>query len=185
MSVNLGINGFGRIGRLVLRAAFENKKPVEVLAINDPFMPIDYVVYQLRYDSAHGRFPHKVEKWENGIMVDGKKIRVFTEKDPANIRWGDVGATMVCESTGAFLTDEKAGLHFKGGAKKVIMSAPSKDNTPTFVMGVNHHEYTADMNIVSNASCTTNCLAPLAKVLHENFGIAEGLMTTVHASTAT
>jgi glyceraldehyde 3-phosphate dehydrogenase len=186
MSVKLGINGFGRIGRLVLRAAFENSKPVQVVAVNDPFMTLDYLVYQLKYDSAHLRFPMKVEKSDNGIIVNGQKIRVFAEKDPANIKWGDVGATFVCESTGAFLTDASAGAHLKGGAKKVIMSAPSKDKgTPTFVMGVNHNKYEASMNIVSNASCTTNCLAPVAKVLHENWGIAEGLMTTVHASTAT
>ncbi|CAD8077427.1 unnamed protein product [Paramecium sonneborni] len=186
MSVNLGINGFGRIGRLVLRAAIENNRPVTVKAINDPFMDLDYLVYNLRYDSAHLRSPFTIEKYDQGIVVNGQKIRVFAQKDPSQIPWGDAGVNTVCESTGAFLTDEKAGFHLKGGAKKVIMSAPSKDKgTPTFVYGVNHENYKADQNIVSNASCTTNCLAPLAKVINDNFGIVEGLMTTVHASTAT
>ena len=142
MSVNLGINGFGRIGRLVLRAAIESARPVNIVAVNDPFMSLDYLVYQLKYDSAHLRFPFEVEKFDKGIIVNGKKILVFAEKDPANIKWGDSGVNIVCESTGAFLTDEKAGLHLKGGAKKVIMSAPSKDkDTPTFVVGVNHLNY--------------------------------------------
>ncbi|KAM3133913.1 hypothetical protein pb186bvf_014028 [Paramecium bursaria] len=186
MSVQLGINGFGRIGRLVLRAAFEKSKPVNVVAINDPFMDLDYLVYQLKYDSAHGKAPFHIEKFDKGIVVNGKKIWVYSQKDPSLIPWGDSGANIICESTGAFNTDEKAGAHIKGGAKKVIMSAPSKDKaTPTYVIGVNHLAYKASENIISNASCTTNCLAPLAKVLHENFGIAEGLMTTVHAATAT
>ncbi|KRX09512.1 hypothetical protein PPERSA_12255 [Pseudocohnilembus persalinus] len=185
MSVNLGINGFGRIGRLVLRAAMENKQTVSVKAINDPFLPIDYLIYQLRYDSAHLKFNVPIEKVNDStISVNGQQIRIFNEKNPADIKWGDVGATVVCESTGAFLTQEKAQGHIKGGAKKVILSAPAKDNTPTYVVGVNHQKYEKSQDIVSNASCTTNCLAPISKVLHENFGIVEGLMTTVHAATA-
>jgi glyceraldehyde 3-phosphate dehydrogenase len=183
MSVRLGINGFGRIGRLVLRAS--TKQGVQVAAINDPFMNIDYLVYLLKYDSVHGRFQADVKKDGNDVVINGKKIKVFTEKDPAAIKWGDAGANIVCESTGAFLTVEKAGAHLKGGAQKVIMSAPAKDATPTFVMGVNHNLLKADQHVVSNASCTTNCLAPLAYVIHKNYGIVEGLMTTVHASTAT
>jgi glyceraldehyde 3-phosphate dehydrogenase len=180
----IGINGFGRIGRLVLRAAFENKS-AEITAINDPFMNLDYLIYLLKYDSVHGGFHHKLEKDGNNLKIDGKKVHIFAEKDPGNIKWGDAGADIVCESTGAFLTEEKAALHLKGGAKKVILSAPSKDKTPMFVYGVNHESYKAEVNIVSNASCTTNCLAPLAKVIHDKFGILEGLMTTVHAITAT
>jgi glyceraldehyde 3-phosphate dehydrogenase len=187
MSLRLGINGFGRIGRLVLRAAFENKaNQVDVLAINDPFLPADYLIYQLKYDSVHNRFNHKVEKVsEKEIKIDGKSVHLYTEKDPANIPWGTAGANVICDSTGAFLTQDKAKAHFKGGAKKVIFSAPAKDDTPTFVYGVNHNTYKSDQNIVSNASCTTNCLAPLAKVINDKFGIVEGLMTTVHAATAT
>lgn len=145
MSIALGINGFGRIGRLVLRASFENKTNFDVKAINDPFLPVDYMIYQLRYDSAHLKFNVPIEKInENTISINGKHIRVFNEKNPADIKWGDVGATFVCESTGAFLSQEKAQAHLKGGAKKVILSAPAKDNTPTYVYGVNHEKYTAD-----------------------------------------
>lgn len=187
MALRLGINGFGRIGRLVLRASVENKaNEIKVVAINDPFMDVDYLIYQLKYDSAHLKFPGKIEKVDDHtIKVNGQNITLYKEKDPAQLKWGDAGADIVCESTGAFLTQEKAAAHLKGGAKKVILSAPAKDDTPTFVYGVNHKNYVASQNIVSNASCTTNCLAPVAKVLHEKFGIAEGLMTTVHASTAT
>jgi len=180
----IGINGFGRIGRLVLRAGFENKS-AEIVAINDPFMNLDYLIYLLKYDSVHGGFKHRVEKDGTNLKIDGKKVHIFTEKDPGAIKWGDAQADIICESTGAFLTEEKAALHLKGGAKKVILSAPSKDKTPMFVYGVNHETYKAEVNILSNASCTTNCLAPLAKVIHEKFGITEGLMTTVHAITAT
>lgn len=187
MSVRLGINGFGRIGRLVLRGSFENNHKVQIVAVNDPFMSLDYLIYQLKYDSAHLRFHANIEKdGTNGIKINGKAIRVFNEKDPANIKWGDVGADIVCDSTGAFLSQEKAALHFKGGAKKVILSAPAKDKeTPTYVVGVNEKNYKASENIVSNASCTTNCLAPVAKIINDNWKITEGLMTTVHASTAT
>jgi len=183
MSINVGINGFGRIGRLVFRAAVE-RGDVNVVAINDPFIDADYMVYMLKYDSVHGRFEQDV-KAENGkLIVNGKEIRVFAEKDPSCIKWGEVNVDYVVESSGVFTTLEKAEAHLKGGAKKVVISAPSKD-APMFVMGVNNKEYTKDMNIVSNASCTTNCLAPLAKVINDNFGIVEGLMTTVHATTAT
>jgi len=188
MPCGFGINGFGRIGRLVFRAATENEK-VDVRAINDPFMDLKYMVYMLKYDSVHKRFPGTIETKEEGgkefLVVNGKAIRVFHEKDPASIPWGESGADYLCESTGVFLETDKAKAHIAGGCKKVIMSAPPKDSTPMFVMGVNHTEYTSDKTIVSNASCTTNCLAPLAKVVHEKFGIAEGLMTTVHAMTAT
>jgi len=183
MSVKFGINGFGRIGRLVFRASIEKKTPV--VAINDPSMDLDYLIYLLKYDSVHGRFPHKIEKGTKSITIDGQKIDVFAEKDPKNIPWGNVGANVVCESTGIFLTTESAEAHIKGGAKKVILSAPPKDKTPMFVMGVNNKSYKPEINIVSNASCTTNCLAPLAKVVHDKFGIVEGLMTTIHAVTAT
>lgn len=184
----LGINGFGRIGRLVFRAAIDNPA-VDVRAINDPFMELDYAVYQLKYDSVHRKFEGTIETKVEGdkkyLVVNGKVIRVFMEKDPVAIAWGEAGADYVCESTGMFLEGPKAELHLKGGCKKVIMSAPPKDNTPMFVMGVNHEKYSSDLKVVSNASCTTNCLAPLAKVIHDNFGLAEGLMTTVHAMTAT
>lgn len=182
--VKLGINGFGRIGRLVFRAAFVNPN-VEVVAVNDPFMDVSYAVYQLTYDSVHGRFPGTVTAGEGGIIVDGRFVKLFNEKNPADIKWGEVGADYVCESTGVFLDTEKASAHIKGGAKKVIISAPPKDDTPMFVMGVNHKDYKSDLKVISNASCTTNCLAPLAKVIHDKFGIVEGLMTTVHATTAT
>eukprot|EP01033_Poteriospumella_lacustris_P015154 gene15154-10844_t len=184
MSVKVGINGFGRIGRLVLRAA-RNKPNIEVVAINDPFIPADYMKYMFYYDSVHGRYPGTVEVRDGKLIVDGKTITVTNNLDPSTIKWGDSGAEYIVESTGKFLTEEGAAKHFTGGAKKVIMSAPSKDKTPMFVVGVNHNSYKADMRVVSNASCTTNCLAPLAKVIHDNFGITEGLMTTVHATTAT
>jgi glyceraldehyde 3-phosphate dehydrogenase len=183
MSVKLGINGFGRIGRLAFRAALKNPK-VEVTAINDPFMSLDYLIYQLKYDSVHGRFEGDIRHEGNNIIVDGKKIRVFTEKDVKNINWNETSSDVILECSGVNLTTEKAQPHLTSGAKKVILSAPPKDDTPMFVIGVNHNEYKKDLNIVSNASCTTNCLAPLAKVLHNKFTITEGLMTTVHAATA-
>ncbi len=181
--IKIGINGFGRIGRLVFRAAVE-KQNVEVVAINDL---IDYynMAYMLKYDSTHGRFKGSVEVKEGKLVVNGKAIRVTSERNPADLKWGEVGAEYVVESTGIFLTKEKAQAHIDAGAKKVVMSAPSKDDTPMFVMGVNHKKYTRDMKFVSNASCTTNCLAPIVKVLNDKFGIIEGLMTTVHATTAT
>jgi glyceraldehyde 3-phosphate dehydrogenase len=182
MAIKIGINGFGRIGRLAFRVA-AGRSDVEVVGIND-LIDVDYMAYMLKYDSTHGRFSGTVEVKDGKLVVNGKAIRVTAEKDPANLKWGDVGAVAVIESTGLFLTDEKARLHIKAGAKKVVLSAPSKDETPMFVMGVNHKTY-AGQDIVSNASCTTNCLAPVAKVLHDNWGIVEGLMTTVHAATAT
>ncbi|MHB9138722.1 MAG: type I glyceraldehyde-3-phosphate dehydrogenase, partial [Victivallaceae bacterium] len=183
MAVKIGINGFGRIGRLVFRAAME-RKDVEVVAIND-LMEVDYIAYQLRYDSVHGKFAGSIEVKDGHLVVNGKTVRVTAEKDPTQLKWGEVGADYVVESTGLFLSKDKAEMHLKAGAKKVIMSAPSKDDTPMFVMGVNHKSLTKAMDIVSNASCTTNCLAPIVKVLNDNFGIIEGLMTTVHATTAT
>lgn len=182
--VKLGINGFGRIGRMVFRAAVENfAGEIEVVGINDLLDP-SYLAYMLKYDSVHGQFLHDVKVEGNTMIVDGKKIRITAERDPANLKWDEVGASVVVESTGFFLTDETARAHIKAGAKKVIMSAPSKDDTPMFVYGVNHTTY-AGQDIISNASCTTNCLAPLTKVVHENFGVKRGLMTTVHAATAT
>ena len=180
--IKIGINGFGRIGRLVFRASTE-REDVQVVAIND-LLDVDYMAYMLRYDSVHGRFQGEVSVEDGMLVVNGDKIRVTAEKDPANLKWNEVGADYVVESTGLFLTKELAEAHLKAGAKRVVMSAPSKDDTPMFVMGVNNKEY-AGQPIVSNASCTTNCLAPLAKVVHDNFGIVEGLMTTVHAATAT
>jgi len=182
MSVRLGINGFGRIGRFTFRSAFNGSKG-QIMAINDPFMSLDYLVYLLKYDSVHGRFNHNVEKADGGIKVDGHFIKVFHETDPTKIKWGDVGAEYIAEATGVFLSNEKGSQHLKGGAKKVVLSAPPKDQSPIFVMGVNHKEYNKDMTVVSNASCTTNCLAPVTKVLNDNWGIEEGLMTTVHAVT--
>ena len=182
--IKIGINGFGRIGRMVFRAAVENfGKDIEVVGINDLLDP-EYLAYMLKYDSVHGRFNHEIKVEGNFMVVDGKKIQVFAEKDPANITWGALGVDVVIESTGFFLTEELASAHIKAGAKKVIMSAPSKDATPMFVYGVNDKTY-AGQQIISNASCTTNCLAPISKVLHETFGIKRGLMTTVHAATAT
>jgi len=178
----VGINGFGRIGRLVLRAAIE--KGVDVVAVNDPFIDLDYMVYMFQYDSTHGRYKGEVKKEGGKLVVDGKVIEVFSERDPKNIPWGKVGADTVVESTGVFTTIEKAGLHLEGGAKRVIISAPSAD-APMFVMGVNEASFDPSMKVISNASCTTNCLAPLAKVIHDNFEIVEGLMTTCHAITAT
>jgi len=183
MPAKLGINGFGRIGRLVFRAAMANPE-VEVVAINDPFMDLDYMVYLLTYDSVHKRYPGTAAKGDGALIVDGKTIKVFAEKDPKSIPWGTAGADYVCESTGVFTGKDSAGLHIGGGCKKVIISAPPKDDTPMFVMGVNNTAYTSDCTVVSNASCTTNCLAPLAKAVHDKFGIVEGLMTTVHAMTA-
>ncbi|MCL2398722.1 MAG: type I glyceraldehyde-3-phosphate dehydrogenase [Defluviitaleaceae bacterium] len=182
--IKIGINGFGRIGRLVLRSAL-TRNDVQVVAINDPFIDLEYMKYMLRYDSVHGQFEGTIKIEGDKLVVNGKPIAVYTERDPANIPWGTDNAEYVVESTGVFLTQDTASAHFKGGAKKVVLSAPAKDDTPTFVMGVNHKEYTSDMNIVSNASCTTNCLAPLAKVINDKYGIAEGLMSTVHATTAT
>jgi len=180
--VKIGINGFGRIGRLVFRAAL-TKSGVEIVGINDLF-DADYLAYMLKYDSTHGTFKGTIETNGNEMIVNGKKIRVTAEKDPANLKWGDIGADYVVESTGLFTEMEPAGAHLKAGAKKVIISAPSKD-APMFVMGVNEKTYKPSMNVISNASCTTNCLAPVAKVLHDNWGIIEGLMTTCHAVTAT
>jgi len=181
--VKLGINGFGRIGRLVARASSQ-RDDIELVAINDPFMDLEYMVYMFKYDSTHGRFSGTVEAKNGKLVINGKEIYVFSEKDPALIRWGEAGADIVCESTGVFTTTDKAATHLKGGAKKVIISAPSKD-APMFVMGVNENTYDPSVNVLSNASCTTNCLAPVAKVLHDNYGIIEGLMTTVHSYTAT
>jgi len=181
--IKIGINGFGRIGRFVFRVAVA-KENVEVVAIND-LIDVDYMAYMLKYDSTHGQFKGTVEVKDGNLIVNGKTIRVTAQKNPVDINWGAVGADYVVESTGLFLEKTKAQGHIDGGAKKVILSAPSKDDTPMFVMGVNHKSYTNDMTFVSNASCTTNCLAPIAKVLNDNFGILEGLMTTVHATTAT
>ncbi|WP_373521983.1 type I glyceraldehyde-3-phosphate dehydrogenase [Aquiflexum sp.] len=181
--IKVGINGFGRIGRLVFRAA-QSRSDVQVVAIND-LIDVDYIAYMLKYDSTHGRFEGSVDVKDGKLVVNGNEIRVSSEKSPASLKWGEVGADYVVESTGIFLTKETAQGHIDAGAKKVIMSAPSKDDTPMFVMGVNEDKYTTDMNFVSNASCTTNCLAPIAKVLNDNWGIEEGLMTTVHATTAT
>ena len=183
MAVKVGINGFGRIGRLVYRASLL-KPDIEVVGINDPFIDLDYMVYMLRYDSVHGRFDGEIAIEDGKLVVNGKAIAVYACMDPNQIPWAECGAEYVVESTGIFTDKEKAGAHFTGGARKVVISAPSAD-APMFVMGVNQDSYTKDMNIVSNASCTTNCLAPLAKVVHDNFGIVEGLMTTVHAITAT
>ena len=181
--IKIGINGFGRIGRLVFRVAVD-KPNVEVVGIND-LLDVDYIAYMLKYDSTHGKFKGTVEVKDGKLIVNGQAIRVTSEKNPADLKWGDVGADYVVESTGLFLTKEKAEGHVQAGAKKVVMSAPSKDDTPMFVMGVNNKSYTSDMQFVSNASCTTNCLAPIAKVLNDKFGIETGLMTTVHAATAT
>ena len=183
MSIKVGINGFGRIGRMVFRASL-NHPEIEIVGIND-LCPADYLAYMLKYDTMHGHFEGEVSATETGIVVNGKEIPVFAERNPADIPWGKLEAEYVVESTGLFLTKEKAQAHIDAGAKKVIMSAPSKDDTPMFVCGVNLDAYTSDMTFVSNASCTTNCLAPIAKVLDEAFGITEGLMTTVHSATGT
>ena len=182
MTIRVGINGFGRIGRLVFRRAV-SQEGIEVVAIND-LIDVDYIAYMLRHDSTHGRFQGTVEVSNGALVVNGKTIRISAERNPADLRWGEVGVDTVLEATGFFLTDASARQHLQAGAAKVVLSAPSKDDTPMFVMGVNHSSY-AGQEIVSNASCTTNCLAPIAKVLHDNFGIKDGLMTTVHATTAT
>ncbi|MDW8846337.1 glyceraldehyde-3-phosphate dehydrogenase [Erwinia sp. MMLR14_017] len=182
MTIKVGINGFGRIGRIVFRAA-QQRSDVEIVAIND-LLDAEYMAYMLKYDSTHGRFDGTVEVKDGHLVVNGKTIRVTAERDPANLKWGEIGVDVVAEATGIFLTDETARKHIQAGAKKVVLTGPSKDDTPMFVMGVNHKAY-AGQDIVSNASCTTNCLAPLAKVINDNFGIVEALMTTVHATTAT
>ncbi|MEG3136147.1 glyceraldehyde-3-phosphate dehydrogenase [Rouxiella sp. T17] len=182
MTIKVGINGFGRIGRIVFRAAQE-RSDVEIVAIND-LLDADYMAYMLKYDSTHGRFDGTVEVKDGHLVVNGKTIRVTAERDPANLKWNEVNVDVVAEATGIFLTDETARKHIEAGAKKVVLTGPSKDDTPMFVMGVNHESYDGQ-EIVSNASCTTNCLAPLAKVLNDKFGIVEALMTTVHATTAT
>jgi glyceraldehyde 3-phosphate dehydrogenase len=183
MAIKIGINGFGRIGRLVFRAAMQ-RPDIEVVGINDPFIDLEYMKYMLRYDTVHGHFDGEISDKDGKLVVNGKEITVFAAMNPEEIDWKSCGAEYIVESTGVFTTMDKAAGHFKGGAKKVVITAPSKD-APMFVMGVNHDKYTKDMNIVSNASCTTNCLAPIAKVLNDKFGIVEGLMTTVHAITAT
>jgi len=183
MVVKVGINGFGRIGRIILRNAYQHDE-VDVVAINDPFIEPKYAVYMFKYDSAHGNFKGEVKEENGNLIVNGRTIRMFQERDPAKIPWAQCGAEYIVESTGVFTTTEKASAHLKGGAKKVVISAPSAD-APMFVMGVNHETYKKDINVLSNASCTTNCLAPLAKVINDEFGIAEGLMTTVHSFTAT
>ena len=183
MSIKVGINGFGRIGRMVMRCCMDHPN-IEIVGIND-LCPADYLAYMLKFDTMHGKFKGTVSAEGSNIVVNGRSIPVFAERDPANLPWAKVGAEYVIESTGLFLTKEKAAGHIAAGAKHVIMSAPSKDDTPMFVCGVNENTYTSDMQFVSNASCTTNCLAPIAKVLHDNFGITDGLMTTVHSTTAT
>ena len=184
MITKIGINGFGRIGRLVFRAAL-NRDDVEVVGLNDPFMNPEYMAYMLKYDSVHGKFPGEVTSEDGALVVNGKKYPVFTAMDVKDIPWASVGAEYICECTGKHLSKDLCQGHIDAGAKHVIMGAPSKDDTPMFVMGVNHNKYTSDMTFVSNASCTTNCLAPIAKVLNDNFGIVEGLMTTVHSVTPT
>ncbi len=181
--IKVGINGFGRIGRLAFKAAMQ-RNDMEIVAIND-LIDVDYMAYMLKYDTIHGAFDGTIEVKDGKLIVNGNKIRVTAEANPANLKWNEVGAEYVIESTGLFLTKESAKGHLEAGAKRVVMSAPSKDDTPMFVMGVNHNSYKADMAYVSNASCTTNCLAPVAKVLNDNWGIMEGLMTTVHATTST
>ena len=186
MAIKVGINGFGRIGRLVFRVAVANPDVFDVVGVNDPFITPDYMAYMTKYDTIHGKFNGTAECVDGKFVVNGKVINVFDKMNPEEIPWGEVGATYVVESTGVFTTTEKCQAHLKAGAKKVVISAPAKDkDTPTFVMGVNNDKYTKDMTVVSNASCTTNCLAPLTKVINDNFGIVEGLMTTVHATTGT
>ena len=184
MNTKIGINGFGRIGRLVFRAAL-NRDDVEVVGLNDPFMNPEYMAYMLKYDSVHGKFPGEVSAEDGSLVVNGKKYPVFTAMEVKDIPWASVGAEYICECTGKHLTKDLCQGHIDAGAKHVVMGAPSKDDTPMFVMGVNNAKYTSDMTFVSNASCTTNCLAPIAKVLNDNFGIVEGLMTTVHSVTPT
>lgn len=183
MAITIGINGFGRIGRLVLRIALQ-RSDIKVVAVNDPFIAPEYAAYMFKYDSTHGRFKGEVASKDDALVIDGQSIKVFGEKDPASIPWGKAGVDYVIESTGVFTTTEGAQKHIDGGAKKVVITAPSSD-APMFVVGVNEQKYTPDLKIVSNASCTTNCLAPLAKVINDKFGIEEGLMTTVHSITAT
>ena len=185
MAIKIGINGFGRIGRLVFRAAMAQPEVYEIVGVNDPFMTPDYCAYMLKYDTVHGRYSGTVSHNDTSILVNGKEVKFFAEKNPADIPWGKVGADYIADATGIFYTKEKAQAHIDGGAKKVIYTGPSKDDTPMFVCGVNLDKYTSDMNFVSNASCTTNCLAPLAKVLNDTYGIENGLMTTVHATTGT
>ncbi|MCI5802534.1 MAG: type I glyceraldehyde-3-phosphate dehydrogenase [Oscillospiraceae bacterium] len=186
MAIKIGINGYGRIGRLVFRAAMAQPEKYEIVGVNDPFVDLDYMVYMTKYDTIHGKFDGCVKTEDGKLVVNGKKVAVYACMNPAEIPWSECGAEYVVESTGVFTTTEKASAHLQGGAKKVVISAPAKDKeTPTFVMGVNNEKYTKDMVVVSNASCTTNCLAPLAKVINDNFGIVEGLMTTVHSTTAT
>ena len=184
MKIKVGINGFGRIGRLVFRAGIKSGD-IEFVGINDPGMTPDYMAYMLKYDTVHGKFNGEVSHTEDSIIVNGVEVKVYGKRNPAEIPWGEIGAEYIVESSGVFLTQEKAQGHIDAGAKRVIMSAPPKDDTPMFVMGVNHKTYSPDMIFVSNASCTTNCLAPIAKVLNDNFGIVHGLMTTVHSMTAT
>ncbi|KAK7515147.1 glyceraldehyde 3-phosphate dehydrogenase [Phyllosticta citriasiana] len=183
MVVKVGINGFGRIGRIVFRNAIEHQD-VDIVAVNDPFIEPNYAAYMLKYDSTHGQFKGEIKVEGADLVINGKKIRFYQERDPANIPWAETGAYYIVESTGVFTTTEKASAHLKGGAKKVVISAPSAD-APMFVMGVNNETYKSDINVLSNASCTTNCLAPLAKVIHDKYTIIEGLMTTVHSYTAT
>lgn len=183
MAIKVGINGFGRIGRLVFRAAMK-RADVQVVGINDPFISLEYMQYMLKYDSVHGQYKGEISEKDGKLVVDGQEITVFAAMNPQEIDWKSCGAEYIVESTGVFTTTEKASAHFQGGAKKVVISAPSAD-APMFVMGVNQNKYNKDMKVVSNASCTTNCLAPIAKVLNDKFGIVEGLMTTVHATTAT
>ena len=181
--IKVGINGFGRIGRLAFRAAMK-RNDIEIVGIND-LLEVDYIAYMLKYDSVHGKFDGTIEVKDGKLIVNGQSIRISSEKEPSALKWSEVGAEYVLECTGLFLTKETAMGHIAAGAKRVVLSAPSKDETPMFVMGVNNKKYTADMQVVSNASCTTNCLAPITKVLNDSFGIVEGLMTTVHATTAT
>lgn len=186
--IKIGINGFGRIGRLVMRATLENFKDVEVVAINDPFISVDYMAYMLKYDTVHGRYEGDVSYDENEgvLIVNGRKVKAYACMKPEEIPWQETGAEYIAEATGVFTSSDTASAHFKGGAKKVVITAPAKDKgTPMFVMGVNNDKYEKSMNVVSNASCTTNCLAPLAKIIHDKYGIKDGLMTTVHAITAT
>ena len=183
MAIKVGISGFGRIGRVVIRAAMDMPE-IEIAAINVRNADLEYLEYQLRYDSTFGRFPRELGRYENGLIINGKKVPVFSESEAINIPWADAGVEYVIEATGAYLTTEKAMDHIKAGAKKVVISAPAKDDTPTFVYGVNQDKYTTDMHVISNASCTTNCLAPMAKVIEDNWGIKEGLMSTIHAATA-